>query len=66
MDAETLERLQCLENWIWHGAVKLGCTVPGQDGLHLDVENSVERIDIQIWLCRPSNISNVTLDLVFE
>ena len=33
MTAETLERLQCLKNWIRHGAVKLGATAPGRDGL---------------------------------
>lgn len=30
MSAETLERLQCLKNWIRQGGVKLGATVAGR------------------------------------
>lgn len=45
MSAETLERLQCLKNWIRHGAVKLGGTVPGRSGLHREVKSSMESTD---------------------
>jgi hypothetical protein len=48
MSAATLERLQCLKNWIRHGAVKLGATAPGKDGLHWDIESSMESIDVGI------------------
>jgi hypothetical protein len=48
MSAETLERLQCLKNWIRHGAVKLGTTAPGRDGLHWDIESRMESTDVGI------------------
>jgi hypothetical protein len=31
MTTETLEKLQCLKNWVRHGAVKLGATASGGD-----------------------------------
>ena len=31
MTTETLEKLQCLKNWVRHGAVKLGATIGGGD-----------------------------------
>ncbi|RKK60348.1 hypothetical protein BFJ69_g17231 [Fusarium oxysporum] len=31
MTTGTLEKLQCLKNWVRHGAVKLGATVSGED-----------------------------------
>ncbi|KAF5261576.1 hypothetical protein FOXYS1_7734 [Fusarium oxysporum] len=33
MTTETLEKLQCLKNWVRHGAVKLGATAGGRDEL---------------------------------
>ncbi|KAJ3454567.1 hypothetical protein MRS44_013167 [Fusarium solani] len=40
MTAETLEKLQCLKNWVRHGAVKLGPTAGGRDELQWEIGNS--------------------------
>ncbi|KAJ3455461.1 hypothetical protein MRS44_016943 [Fusarium solani] len=40
MTTETLEKLQCLKNWVRHGAVKLGPTAGGRDELQWEIVNS--------------------------
>jgi hypothetical protein len=37
MTSETLEKLQCLKNWVRHGAVKLGATAGDRDELEWEV-----------------------------
>ena len=49
MTAETLEKLQCLKNWVRHGAVKLGPTAGGRDELQWEIGNSgMESTDAEI------------------
>ena len=74
MSAETLERLQCLKNWIRQGGVKLVATVAGRGELEWEMEGSVGRnrgwhmkylnksFKQQIWDGGGSNISNITSD----
>jgi hypothetical protein len=40
MTTETLEKLQCLKNWVRHGAVKLGVTTGGVDEVHWETGDS--------------------------
>ncbi|ENH63582.1 Putative AC transposase, partial [Fusarium oxysporum f. sp. cubense race 1] len=37
MTTETLEKLQCLKNWVRHGAVKLGATIGGGDEVQWEI-----------------------------
>jgi hypothetical protein len=49
MTTETLEKLQCLKNWVRHGAVKLGATAVGRDELQWEIGNSsMENTDVEI------------------
>ncbi|KAH7462793.1 hypothetical protein FOMA001_g18317 [Fusarium oxysporum f. sp. matthiolae] len=49
MTTETLEKLQCLKNWVRHGAVKLGATADGKDELQWEIGNSsMENTDVEI------------------
>ncbi|EXK25883.1 hypothetical protein FOMG_17497 [Fusarium oxysporum f. sp. melonis 26406] len=49
MSTETLEKLQCLKNWVRHGAVKLGATAGGRDELQWEIGNSsMEGTDVEI------------------
>jgi hypothetical protein len=49
MTTETLEKLQCLKNWVRHGAVKLGATAGGRDELQWEIGNSsLESTDVEI------------------
>jgi hypothetical protein len=40
MTTGTLEKLQCLKNWVRHGAVKLGVTTGGVDEVHWETGDS--------------------------
>ncbi|KAL7755481.1 hypothetical protein ACKLNR_014579 [Fusarium oxysporum f. sp. zingiberi] len=42
MTTETLEKLQCLKNWVGHGAVKLGATIGGGDEGQWEIGDSME------------------------
>ncbi|KNB18731.1 hypothetical protein FOXG_22350 [Fusarium oxysporum f. sp. lycopersici 4287] len=49
MATETLEKLQCLKNWVRHGVVKLGATAGGRDELQWEIGNSsMESTDVEI------------------
>jgi hypothetical protein len=48
MSAETLERLQCLKNWIRQGGVKLGATVAGRGELEWEMEGNVGSTEVGI------------------
>uniref|UniRef100_A0A0D2XSY6 HAT C-terminal dimerisation domain-containing protein n=1 Tax=Fusarium oxysporum (strain Fo5176) TaxID=660025 RepID=A0A0D2XSY6_FUSOF len=37
MTTETLEKLQCLKNWVRHGAVKLGATIGGGEEVQWEI-----------------------------
>jgi hypothetical protein len=37
MTTETLEKLQCLKNWVRHGVVKLGATIGGGDEVQWEI-----------------------------
>lgn len=37
---------QCLKNWISHGGVKPGATVPGRDGIQGEMEGSISAIEV--------------------
>jgi hypothetical protein len=50
MTTETLEKLQCLKNWVRHGAVKLGTAAGGRDELQWEIGNgsSMESTEAEI------------------
>ena len=50
MTTETLEKLQCLKNWVRHGAVKLGTAAGGRDELLWEIGNgsSMESTEAEI------------------
>jgi hypothetical protein len=50
MSTETLEKLQCLKNWVRHGAVKLGTAAGGRDELQWEIGNgsSMESTEAEI------------------